>query len=1203
MSKVRLVAYRKDIPASTEDSAYEFDLLKEPNISLNYQFSDIKEPEKRKGSYSQTFKLPFTEKNNKFFENWYNVNLNTLVFSSRKEYPCTIYVGTVPQFDGILQLRGVYQKAEYYDVCAFSNTASLFTVIGEETLREAFLNAEGTAWSAALNHTLEYTNSTNNTLYNSWKGDTTAFQNVAGESLRDSVAGVQKVMYNMSVTDPNTWRYAINEISTGYNYYLNRTQADIDANTEYNYKITRIEQFRPAMQIKEMLKMIIAKAGYSYTSTFIDSEYFGRIFMTTGGHLENVPTPVMGTVEVDQGRCVVGCDQDTAWGLLGTAASPVSGADYADICENPDPMWETIPINTVIDDDEEIYNTTYNYFTKKFSMMQQFVLYHVIISDNVTSCTGNTTSYGDPFFLYIDLIQVDDVGVEIGSWGVVEISALSGDSSALPAQVNNTVAIPDNLIPVGGRFKIKVGRGGWKPENTTPGDDDTYFILGANEWTGNDCKADCDRCVNPGSTAWQDYCLSTGIKFSWAPGTQNTFGNEVNVPACIDPALKQKDFLKDLIERFNLVVLSNPNDPSNIIIETYDTYLANGEHKYWTDKLDLSKEIIVKDTSSLQKESIHFTDKADVDVLNKEISERHQWQNVYGHEEVNEVNNKWAKGEMKNTPFFAPYINGYTPTGSTGNYVIGGMNTVLWNIPIHYETTYSGDYSELERTSGQTQPKLFYYCGLPVNILDQDSNLQTINLHSTNINGGYVTAREFTTYPVCTPYEITPSVSTHTYTLNNTQRSLYWNSAEPLFPDLHCFNYSGDANWWLQSLYAKYWKRYLEGLYDPESRMMEAYFNLSEVDIFNFSFNDEVFIKDSYWRIFKIQNYQVGVKASTKLTLIKIVDSLADGTAISPPTCDNVIGTGPTGLNIWGGSFYMWCPSTDADCTPATGGGGDWTGIFVTPDCCTGVGGEPYAGNEWSDLAVSLGFTNGELPCLAGQGSMPVRFQSLISKNPIISHPSIGGIGTKILNNLTYGKRVGSGISKSSRPLISGFKDDILIKYKGDHLSGESHRIVLLAYTEGNTTSYAYPQNNKGVGLYAPPNSNCMINVKAMSTVVGGKSSTHPVGSTETVSYTTAFRTINTVTTQVGTAGGVFERRMVEGVTAAATQIYMDVSSSEIRFAVSDSETDTKRAWVLTLNIDVQEVISLVRPIGLEYALYQDGDNIQLQDFRTLLWN
>lgn len=98
--KVRLVAYRKATSSATADSTFNLDLQEEPNISLNFQFSDIKEPESRKASYSQTFKLPFTDNNNEFFQNWYNVNLDTLVFNTRTKFDAVLYYGETPQFEG-----------------------------------------------------------------------------------------------------------------------------------------------------------------------------------------------------------------------------------------------------------------------------------------------------------------------------------------------------------------------------------------------------------------------------------------------------------------------------------------------------------------------------------------------------------------------------------------------------------------------------------------------------------------------------------------------------------------------------------------------------------------------------------------------------------------------------------------------------------------------------------------------------------------------------------------------------------------------------------------------------------------------------------------------------------------------------------------------------------------------------------------------
>ena len=86
--KTRLVAYRKttalDPLGTAKEKAFELDLQKDPNIPINFQLSDITEPSKRKASFSQTFKLPFTQRNNSFFQNWFDVNLDTLVYSSAK---------------------------------------------------------------------------------------------------------------------------------------------------------------------------------------------------------------------------------------------------------------------------------------------------------------------------------------------------------------------------------------------------------------------------------------------------------------------------------------------------------------------------------------------------------------------------------------------------------------------------------------------------------------------------------------------------------------------------------------------------------------------------------------------------------------------------------------------------------------------------------------------------------------------------------------------------------------------------------------------------------------------------------------------------------------------------------------------------------------------------------------------------------------
>ena len=83
-------------------------------------------------------------------------------------------------------------------------------------------------------------------------------------------------MYPLSITKPNFF------YKTGSNKYLDMTDADIADyitgtgawGTQSGYSsaanfMVDINQLRPAIQLKTLFKLIFARAGFSYTSTFI----------------------------------------------------------------------------------------------------------------------------------------------------------------------------------------------------------------------------------------------------------------------------------------------------------------------------------------------------------------------------------------------------------------------------------------------------------------------------------------------------------------------------------------------------------------------------------------------------------------------------------------------------------------------------------------------------------------------------------------------------------------------------------------------------------------------------------------------------------------------------------------------------------------------------------------------------------------------
>jgi hypothetical protein len=1166
--KIRLVAFRKATSSATSDTTYNLDLQEAPNISLNFQFSDIKEPEKRKGSFSQTFKLPFTDNNNQFFQDWYNVNLDTLVFDTRTKFNAILYAGGVSQFEGSLQLKAVFQKAQYYQVVLMSNTADLFSVIGNRKLKDVFLNDDGST-SYELNHTFNASN-----FSKSWDGSATDFYAInsdgsQGASLRDSVASVQKVLYPLSSTIPGSMFFNTDETK-----FLNMDSGNLDA--EF---VSPITQFRPAIQIKTLFKLILAKSGFSYTSAFIDHSYFGKLFMTTCNHLTTAAPATIPTLGSIDGAMYVG--NSTAWGEV-----VVNNDDVQVTTPILIPADTIAPISSVYTlpaDPSNVWNEQYNYFTKASESMGSVKVSFNVLASNITAAS-NTSSIA----ISVILKEYDTVNNTV-DWDSNPVSGDIINTTLIDANVNWTASDAQNFsfeIPldtpnvyVGQSYQIYVQSLGWKRDSSFNPASITFGGAGiAYSGTG-------------GSGTTTFYGLYNSISMNWTSYGTNIYNQVVDIPACIDASITQKAFLKDIIERFNLIILSDPNDANNLIIETFNDYLSTGSIKYWTDKLDTSKEVVVKDTTALQKKEIQFSDLEDVDLMNKSIKEESPLANVYGKINITETNNDFATGILKNNPIFSPFINQKIFVNQDDS-----IPTQLSNMAVHYEYSYKKVEGGYENTLEETKPKLFFYNGTPTTVYQQYSNNTSVTyyLHQINAGTGAITAHGFTTYPLCSPYDL--NASTGGSQLTTTTKSLYWSAAPPICGQLSVFNSINEGITTENSLYYFYWENYLNGIYGTDARIMECHLNLNEVDILNFKFNDEIFIKDSYWRILNIHNYQVAQKVSTKVTLLKVNDSY-DSTCYE---CDYVVASVGEN-NLWLG-YYTWCPSGTPGCTPSLPPN-DPTGLFTDTACCECLGGTVIDITPDS----SFGLDDSLRPCIANTNSLPIYLQSKRNPLSLLDNNQTKSILSGKIAQLNKPLIIGNDNTKYSSPLLPYMGDDMLIKFANANnstpsLRGEAHRLVVIGYSTGTTRGYAYPQGKSSINNpIIPIDSNMIIRIKGTSTVVGGTSTDYPTGYTEAFAYYTAFKNVKGTITQLGTTGGVAEFNLADATVRCS--LYITYSNGIIQFGLDDAIATTKRMWSLTVDLSVQQLENMSLGWEENWALYQNGQIITLQNYDWLIWN
>ena len=1149
--KVRLVAYRPKVAGSTTEYTYQLDLQESPSISLNYQFADLKEPEKRKANFSQTFKLPFSQANDSFFETWFNVNTVSIVFDTKKKFNAVLYVGSVPQFDGVLQLKGVYLKAKYYEVTLMSNSADLFTAIGSKKLRDVFKNEDGT-YSNELNHQYTY-----QSIAQSWDGSTTDFVNTSGVPLQDATSGVNKVMYPLSFTMPRAY------FSATYTQYLNMSQANIDEN--YTVPIT---QFRPAIQLKTLLKLIIARAGFSYTSSFIDGAYFGKLFMTTCGQL-GLPGPVeestAGTID---GTTIVG----NSTGDWGTFTLP---AGSSNVCgQGTD--WFRVPADTVTPiagetvpvDQNNLWNEINDTFHKQSDNMVNANVSFIYSCLNFTPHNQFNMTLNDcmPPNTNDYLFEVEvrsSSGGQVYSYQPfwVPYGAQLGANSTTAA-FHSMCSLDIDLVSVPtGEFcsfyvrarYLKIG---------SPGSDSVFTFGSA-------------QCMTPwlGCTT-DDYSFAgmySQITVEWVGYNMNIINQNIDVPAGIDDKLTQKAFLKDLMERFNLIILADPDNASNLIIEPYDNYLASGGTiKNWTKKLDTDKEIIVRDTTSLQKQRIHFTDLEDNDLLNKSIREELPDYNVYGKIDIRETNNEYAKGEMTNKSIFSPYINEKIFQSNNDT-----QPTQLQNVAAHYEYTYKKTAQGYEDVLEPTKPKLFYYSGTATPLI----NSVNYYLHETDSGTGLITARAYNRYSTISP----------------TTKSLNWNNQPPVCGDLEVFNYTPNSMVLQLSLYYLYWFNNLVSIYGDDARVMECHLDLNEVDIFSFKFNDQIFIKDTYWRILSISNYQVGSRASTKVSLLKMNESYDN----SCTDCNLVTGS-LNGSNTIG-PFQLFCPDSDPSCTP------DFTppnyaGVFVSEICCECNGGTPW---------IQASNPNGTATylCLANTGSLPIQLMTIFNNRTLfnaiqksIYSGKLGGISNSLV--------IGNYTNKYGRPLVADFGNDLVIKHKTDSIAkrgmeGESHRIILVGTTIKGVSDSAYINGNPNEPrLRLPNNCNAMIRVKGISTVISTGNATYPISTTEGFAYYTGFKKAGGAHVQLGTSTGVQELSIREGVLPTMCTLSITIRNGCLNFELIDATSPVvDRMWQLTVDVDINILYQMEKDFIVPYAQFQDYRNILFQNGDYMLWN
>ena len=303
------------------------------------------------------------------------------------------------------------------------------------------------------------------------------------------------------------------------------------------------------------------------------------------------------------------------------------------------------------------------------------------------------------------------------------------------------------------------------------------------------------------------------------------WGDTLNTAANA-PNIKQVDFIKDILAMHAAVLIPSRSTPNEVTLFPIGDYLATGDTLNWTQKMDIEKDLTLSPTTDVQKRNFLWSYKNGGDFYSK----------LY-------TDNGRTYGEYK-------ILNGYSVSDGApvNEFVTGALNVKLTaestpaayvngsNIPIPKFINDKGDF---------VAPNLRFL------FLADIARLRIWNEATS------------------TPQNADINIFNH-YSSVNASVGDYDLNFNPETP-LHAITTNPFRN-----LFNEYWRDYLNGLYSPEARILEAYFALELSDILTFKYNDRIFIKDSYWRIIEISDYKVGLNESTKVKLIKLVEPAPD---------------------------------------------------------------------------------------------------------------------------------------------------------------------------------------------------------------------------------------------------------------------------------------------------------------------------------------
>lgn len=769
------------------------ELLGSLNPNLTFNIADIANPEQRKADFSKTITLPASKKINKIFEHIFDVNTDLQTFNPNLRTDVIYLVNGEIQLDGFLQLKSVKNKDGLivYECVIIGRIGNFFSELQDQELTDLDMSS--------LNHNYTKAN--------------------------------QVATWNL----PLTTDYVYPMVNYDINY------GGLAFSEEWT-----VTDFFPAIKVKKYIDAIFSSIGYTFTSTFFNSSYFNTLIIPFSSKDFKLS-------ESDINNLIFSANNPKFLATGTGSSSPFNGV-FNDTT--------TFQSDTIINQTESydaggVYNNTTGVFTAGsaayYNLNCMAQVQGEYNSPIASPSVGTQYTLVSDIHGKIKLNKYNSSGVFISTideqfFGIQGSNTPVNPNTTITTAINPTIS--SNEYYVGSLSNPAYVEIDNLNNTSTP----NKFYVSANniylnsgekvklevdyECRGNDLRltTNINFNFNQSNVFWKDsgnnlydarsFGLNIISSYFNNEVVNSTYveGSSISMNTAIPAKVKQRDFIKSLVNMFNLYIQPNPNDEKDLIIEPRDDFYNNNIID-WSSKIDKSKDIDIKPMGALNSKEYLYTYKKDNDYYNDLYN--NTWNEIYGQADFT-INNDFLKAEHKTEIIFSP-----TPSIGQSWY-----DRVIPTI-IKFD-----DKDGVQRTEANI--RILQWGGLK----DTDQ----VWLHSDS-NGPTNT----TQYPYAGMYD-DPYTPTEDIGFNLTNE-IYWAN---VFNNVITFSNN--------NLYNKYYKKFIEEITDTNSKIVNGYFYLTPSDIANLSFRKQYYFENQYFRLNKVENYNP-INPITKCEFLKIKEA------------------------------------------------------------------------------------------------------------------------------------------------------------------------------------------------------------------------------------------------------------------------------------------------------------------------------------------